>query len=112
MIAKVVPQGLKHASAAPGANTNIFSTSLIPATRAAFRVTVSLATASVFNCIVSTATGSSPKTCSLNGATALSVTTMYTFTFGVDPTCSYNFQVATDGVINYLCVEEIQGAVT
>lgn len=103
---------------APGANTNILSSSLTPGPNAsAYRVTVCLATASVFN--VRVTNGTTAFTMGLNASAALNAGDLYTFTFGVrknstqtgTTALSYNFQVETDGVINYLLVDEILGPV-
>ena len=106
----IVGQRRGHAIAAPGANTNIFSTSLTPVySCSAFRVTVALATASVFN-VVST-DGTTSYTLGLNQSNALQASDLYTFTFGVHNSNTYNFQVETDGIIRVLQVDEIPGGV-
>lgn len=95
---------------APGANTNILSTALTPIRNdSVFRITVCLATASVLNTTV-TSSGTT-KTIGLNASSALQAGDMYTFSFGVRSTYTYNFQVETDGVINLLLVEEVVGGV-
>lgn len=109
-----------HNGSAPGANTNIFSTSLkVSPSASAIRVTVCLSTGSVFNVVVTD--GTNPHTQSLNGGTALTANCLYTFTFGArryssqpytagtTAEISYNFQVATDSVIETLFVEECTG---
>ncbi len=106
-----------YAGSAPGANTNII-TPITPGPNAsAYRVTVCLTTASVFN--VRVTNGSTAYTMGLNGSVALAAGDLYTFVFGVRATSSqtgstaltYSFQVETDSVINYLLVEEIIGGV-
>lgn len=95
---------------APGANTNIFSTGITPVYPVgALRVTVCLATASVFNLrVINTpAGGSTAFTIGLNASSALNAGDLYTFTFGCNNDLTYNFQVETDGIINVLQVEEI-----
>lgn len=93
---------------APGAATNILTTSLTPVYDGAFRVTVCLATTSVFNVIVTTvAAGGATFTCALNSGTALTGTQLFTFVFGVSTTNTYNFQVATNGVIQILQIDEV-----
>ncbi len=106
-----------YAGAAPGANTNIITPISAGPNASAFRVTVCLTTASVFN--VRVTDGSTAYTMGLNGSVALAAGDLYTFTFGVRSVSSqtgttaltYSFQVETDSVINYLLVEEIIGPV-
>ena len=94
--------------AAPGANTNILATSIAPYTKTStFRVTVVLATTSVFNFVA--IQGATTFTCGLNGSVALVADDCYTFTFGVNDSTTYNFRVETDSIINILNVEEIEG---
>lgn len=100
---------------APGANAGILGTAIRPGENAsAFRVSVALTTSSVFN--VTCYDGSTTHKWGLNESGALNAADLYTFTFGVrntkDGTTSlvYNFEVETDGVIEYLVVEEIIGA--
>jgi len=94
---------------APGANTDILATALTPRYGAAFRVTVVLATASVFNATV-TKSGTT-FTCGLNQSVALNAGDLYTFTFGVSKSNAYNFRVETNGVINVLQVDEVDTGV-
>lgn len=94
---------------APGANTNILSTSLTPAYGGAFRVTVCLATSSVFNVTI-TRSGTT-KTCGLNASTALNAGDLYTFSFGVSTGNTYNFQVETNSIINILQIDEVSSGV-
>ena len=114
-----------YALAAPGAATNMLSattnadgtTGLTPSALAnAYRITVSLATTSVFNVYVTD--GTTAYTQSLNDGTALTAGRLYTFTFGVSrtkqdgtTTLTYQFRVATDGIIQTLLVDEVSGAV-
>lgn len=95
--------------AAPGANTNIITTSITPNQDGAFRVTICLTTASVFN--VTITNGSTTFTCGLNESVTLQAGDLYSFVFGVSAANSYNFQVETDSVIRILQVDEIQSAV-
>lgn len=94
---------------APGAATNILSTSLTPTMGGAFRITVSVATGSVFNVTI-TKSGTT-KTLALNGGTALTAAALYTFCFGVSTANTYNFQVATNSIINVLQVDEVSSGV-
>ena len=100
-------QSTSFNAAAPGANTNILSTSLTPKMGGAFRVTVSLATSSVFNVII-TQSGTS-LTLGLNASAALNAGDLYTFIFGVIPSNTYNFQVETNSIIRILQVDEVSG---
>ena len=95
--------------AAPGANTDMLAADLTPGRRGAFRITVAVTTASVFN--VSATDGTTTHVWGLNGSVALQAGDVYTFTIGCDPSLSYNFQVETDGVIEVLVVDEIRGGV-
>lgn len=95
---------------APGANTDILSAAVSPqSTTCALRITVVLATASVFN--YTAKQGATTFTCGLNESIALNAGDSYTFVVGANSSTSYNFQVETNGVINVLNVEEIEGAV-
>lgn len=114
----VVPKAMVYNGSAPGADTNILGTSLnFGDAVSACRVTVCLATASVFNVYVTD--GSNAFTMGLNESNALNAGDLYTFTLGVckyssdtgTTALAYNFRVETDGVINYLRVEEVVGAV-
>lgn|SRR3990167_2958124 len=101
--------------AAPGANTNILTSNITPAEGSAMRVSVVLATASVFNTTITD--GTTTFTCGLNASVALTAGDMYFFEFACHPSetnsgsanaLGYNFQVETDGIIRYLVVEEAQ----
>ncbi len=90
---------------APGANTNIISTSITPKRACAFRISVILATTSVFKVTITESSGTSSG--SLNEGVALQAGKLYTFVHGAHPDFSYNYQVETNGVITYLQVDEI-----
>ena len=95
---------------APGANTDILTTSITPQYGCALRVTVCLATASVFN--VTMTQGSTTFTCGLNSSVALNAGDLYAFTFGANTSTAYNFRVETDGVIRILQIDSvINGAI-
>lgn len=95
---------------APGAETDILDDNLTPQYGAAWRITVCLATASVFN--VTITQGSTTFTCGVNSSVALNAGDLYSFTMGVNPDNSYNFQVETDGIIRILQIDEvINGAI-
>lgn len=99
-----------YEGSAPGANTNILASNITPTTPSkatAYRITVVLETASVFN--VRVTDGTTANTWGLNASAALTASDLYTFTIGVHPTLQYNFQVETDGVIGLLLVEEVDG---
>lgn len=95
--------------AAPGANANILSSSITPNYGCALRVTVCLATTSVFN--VTMTQGSTTFTCGLNSSVALVSGDLYTFSFGGNTDTAYNFQVETDGIIRILQVDEVSSGV-
>lgn len=98
---------------APGANTGIINAidgaAVSPERRALWRVTVALTTSSVFN--VTATDGTTPHKWGLNASSALNAADLYTFTFGVDPNLTYDFEVETDSVIEQLLVEELYTAV-
>ena len=115
-----------YAIAAPGANTAIpfidaggtsVTTFKVGAAAVALRLTVSLATGSVFNLHVTD--GTTAYTQKFNGGTALTAGVLYTFTVGARrystnnnaTELTYDFQVATDGIIQTLFVEEVSGGV-
>lgn len=90
---------------APGANTNILSTSLTPTYGGYFQVFVTLTTGSVFNMME--ARGGTTYAVGMNKSTALVAGDGYVFSFPVSPSSTYNFQVETDSVIRVLRVLEI-----
>lgn len=103
-------RSLTFGLAAPGANTDILSTALTPTYGAAWRVTVCLTTSSVFNMTITQ--GSTTFTCGINSSVALNAGDLYSFTLGVNPANSYNFQVETNSVIRILQIDEvINGAI-
>lgn len=98
--------------APPGANVAIIGTSVQTAggispsvDGTAFRVTTALTTASVLN--VTATDGTSTGTWGLNSSTALQAGDLYTFVFATDEDLRYDFQVESDGTIEFLGVEEI-----
>lgn len=103
-----------HAQTAPGANTDIMSAdlSVLPG-MAHVRVTVSLATGSVFNMTITD--GTTEYALHLNSGTALTASCLYSFDVPLSTkssagtkTYSYNFQVATDGIIQHIEVWELK----
>jgi hypothetical protein len=112
----LLPRYIAVDQAAPGANTAIISGGLIPKMGGAFRISVVLATASVFNVTVTPAAGTQ-RTHGLNQSTALNAGDLYTFCFGVatvdqnSAALTYNFEVETNSIIRYLLVEEVSGGV-
>ncbi len=95
-----------YSGSAPGANTDILATDVNPEhDYTLFRVTICLATSSVFN--VTTDDGTTAYTNGLNSSVALNAGDMYTFVFSTRQGIGYNFQVETDGVIRFLYVEEV-----
>lgn len=91
--------------AAPGANTGIMSSSLTPKMAGVFRVTIALATASVFN-YTETSAGVT-NTYGLNLSVPLPADDAHVFEFDVHPSYTYNFQVETDGIIQQIKVSEV-----
>lgn len=90
--------------AAPGPNTNILTTAITPRMDGVMRLTIVLATASVFN--VTITNSGTTFTCGLNSSTSLNAGDLYFFSFGMNSANTYNFQVETNGIINILQVEE------
>lgn len=94
---------------APGANTNILSTSITPTYGSTLAIGVTLATSSVFN-ITETRSGTT-FTMGLNASSALNAGDAYTFVWPCTPNSTYNFQVETNGVIQVLKVFEMPAGV-
>lgn len=101
--------------AAPGANTAIVTAFSPEEFGVAFRVTVALTTASVFN--VTCTDGTTTHKWGLGGSATLNAGDLYTFTFSAPKqdqsgnALSYSFEVETDSVIELLAVEEIDAEV-
>lgn len=104
--------------AAPGAATDILSADLTPNHEGcSFRVVVALETASVFNHVIVDSAGSPvTKTLALNSGVALLANTVYEFWCSAPKTpltgtatgpLKHNWQVATNGVIALLVVDEV-----
>ena len=94
--------------AAPGASTNIFSSSIKPKTGSVkARVTVALTVSGLLtvNAIDSPPTASYSFV--LNEGSALAAGSLYTFEFGTDPALSYNVQLGTDGIVGQLLWDDI-----
>lgn len=91
--------------AAPGANTNIMTTSITPLMSCRLRVGVVLETASVFN--VTETSGATTNTYGLNESVPLAANDYYVFDVPAGAAYSYNFQVETDGIIGRLTVSEV-----
>jgi hypothetical protein len=89
-------------AAAPGADTD-FITAITPKKNGAFRVTVILNGNSTLKV---TATQSTTMTGLLNAGVALTGGNVYTFSFGVRPDTSYNFQLGSNVAIDYFQVDE------
>lgn len=94
-----------HNVPAPGSNTDILGTNITPKYDGEFKVTVSLATDSVFNLVDTDGTDSFTQ--GLKESGTLNASDRYTFTFAVQTGHSYNFQVETDGIIETLIVDEL-----
>ena len=110
MATGVINRASIHEGSAPGANTDILGTDITPENAAAFRITTQVTAASVMNVMVKKS-GNTTQTCALNNNIALLAGSLYTFSFGVVPSQTYNFQVETDGQIDILQVDEILGGV-
>ncbi len=100
---------------APGANTNILALSVTPTQGAVFRLTISLAVASVVN--VTITDGVNTIVSALDNGRTIAASRMHTFVMDVNPVETnsgtetallYNFQVAIDGIIQYFVVTEGQ----
>ena len=100
----ICPRVDSQAIAAPGAATNIF-TAITPKMAGRLRITVQLATASVFN-VIETRSGTS-KTQSLNEGVPLAAGCLYVFDLGMSPSSTYSCQVATNVALDSLKVDEI-----
>lgn len=100
---------------APGANTDIFTAFQPDPHCGKLAVAVSLATASVLNLIVRT--GVTVVTTKLNDGEPVPAGKLYEFFVGVRSktdagvAITYALQVATDGAIDYLLVDELHGSV-
>lgn len=98
---------------APGANTAIVSGGFTVSDKCAkIRVTVALTTESVLN--LTATDGSTAHKWGLNASTALTAGNIFTFEHAVidsdgTNTITYNLEVETDGVVEMLVVDEIQG---
>lgn len=100
-----LPRFEQRAIAAPGANTNILSTSLTPKMSCRMRIYITLATASVVN-YTETVAGVT-QTIGLNESVPLSAGDEHIFDHAASPDASYNYQVETNGIITKLKVEEV-----
>ena len=98
----LLPLVRRHAIAAPGADTNILTTGIIPKEDGVMCVTVCLTTGSVFNVTITDGTTSYVN--GLGASAALNSGDMYTFCFGCLTSLTYNFQVETNSVIRELHV--------
>jgi len=105
MAEKIISRKEFYDLAAPGANTDIF-TAVTPKDGVyAWRVTVALTTSSVFN--VSATDGTTPHAWGLDASGALNAADLYSFEHSVSPGVSYSYQIETDGVVEYLAVDEL-----
>lgn len=87
---------------APGASTNILPASIAPKVPgySMLRIVIQLGTASVVNLMVTK--GAVTKTAAINSGNAVPAGKLQAFEVMVHSDHSYNFQVATDGVIDLL----------
>lgn len=96
--------------AAPGVSTPWYTTNITPKWgTSVFRITVALATASVFNVVVRDPNATTPtdRVLGLNASAALAAGDVYTFTMGCSSKFQYNFQVETDSIIRTFILDEI-----
>jgi hypothetical protein len=95
--------------AAPGANTDML-TDIVVSTqglaRVTYRVTCAFANATIVNA-VERRSGKSDQTTSLFDGVALAAAARATFDILVSPGDSFNLQIATDGAIMRLVVDEV-----
>jgi len=92
--------------AAPGTDTDIFSSDITPAKGSVrSRITIALTTSSVVN--LSATDGSTTHTWGLNASAALQAADLYSFEFGTDPALAYNVQIETDGIVEQLLWDDL-----
>ena len=94
--------------AAVGANTGVlnatYGSALTPLQGSHFILTVALTTGSVLN--VTATDGTTTHKWGLEKSTALNAADLYAWEIPVIPTLAYDFEVETDGIWEYLVVEE------
>lgn len=101
----ICPRANQRAVAAPGANTNILTTSITALMSCRMRVWITLATASAFNYTEND--GSTTRTFGLNSSVPLSAANEYVFDHAATGGYAYNYQVATNGIITKIRVDEV-----
>lgn len=101
----ILPRVDQRGIAAPGANTNILSTSIVPKMSGRLRVWITLAVASVFNYTEND--GTTNRTIGINSSVPLPAGDEQVFDISSTQGYSYNFQVETDGAITKIRVEEV-----
>lgn len=111
-------------ASAPGATTDIITTSrtnlvtgnafpnsyLQPSVDCSYAVSVVLETTSVF--YMTETYGGVTNTYTFNSGASLTANYLYAFTVPVMAAATYNFQVATNGIIGRLVVDELQNGAT
>ena len=100
-----LPRFEQRAIAAPGANTNIMSSSITPKMSCRLRVYITLAVAAVLN--YTETIGGTTRTFGINESVPLGAGDEYIFDHSASPDAAYNYQVETDGIITRLKVEEV-----
>lgn len=100
-----LPRFEQRAIAAPGADTNIMSSSITPKMSCRLRIYITLATASVVN--YTETISSTTRTIGLNESVPLSAGDEHIFDHSASPDAAYNYQVETNGIITKLKVEEV-----
>ncbi len=94
------------------ANTDIMGTELTPGRSGnpsvAYRLTIGVETATVFNCQIDDGASGSPIEFDFNNGTALVAGRWYTFTLGVHNDYQYEFQVETGADVT-LIIDEVSG---
>ena len=95
---------------APGANTNIQSGAadldIVGVSGRTIRVTVALTVSSVLN--LEATDGTTTHVWGLNASSALNAADVYVFDVPAYDGLTYNFQVESDGVIEFLMVETVR----
>jgi hypothetical protein len=96
--------------AAPGAATNFYTTYLTTTgPRSRLRITCAFQNATIFNHIERKGTPAVDNVLALNGGGPLLAGAEYVFEIPVSQNTTHNFQIATNGIIRKLLVDEIEG---
>ena len=102
--------------AAPGADTNIF-TAIVPRDNSGiWRISIALTVSSTLN--LSVTDGTTTHILALNGNVPLTAASMFNFSIGVtrqdqsNNNLSYSLQIGTDGVVEFLIIDELTSGVS